>query len=155
MTTERPSFIVDASLVARWELRNPPYLVEALRVRDDYLEQRISLAAPNNLLVEVSGAIHHGMLTRLITPEQVEVRLEHLLNLEIPTFDNSDLLIPAHRLSRRLGCSFYDSLYLAVTEALGVPFIHADARLRQTLAGRFRLELWIQDYQSPIVGECS
>ncbi len=136
----------DASVVVRWHLRNPPYLEHSLRVLDDFDATRITLLAPSNMLVEVSGAIHHGMLTKLIAPNQVEARIQDLLDLAIPTLQIDDLLLPAHRLSRRLGCSFYDSLYLCVSDLTGYPFVHADARLHRTLAGRFPRELWIENY---------
>jgi predicted nucleic acid-binding protein len=144
---ERPAYVPDASIVARWELRNPPYLEPALRVFGDFDAERIELLAPHNLLVEVSGAIHHAMLTSLISPEQVEARIQDVLDLAIPTLQIDDLLLPAHRLSRRLGCSFYDSLYLAVSDLTGYPFLHADGRLHRTLAGRFVREVWIEDYR--------
>jgi predicted nucleic acid-binding protein len=148
--SERRSFVVDASVIVRWELRNRPYLIESLRVWDDYSFGEVILAAPTNLLVEVSGAIHHGMVTRLVSPEQAEQRIIHVLSLEILTIEASDLLIPAHRFSRRFGCSFYDSLYLAAADRTGFRFVHADRRLRETLAGRFPLELWIEQYSSDV-----
>lgn len=145
----RPSYVPDASIVARWELRNPPHLEPALRVFGDFDTGRINLIAPDNVLVEVSGAIHHAMLTKLIAPDRVERRIQDLLDLEIATLQTADLLVPAHRMSRRLGCSFYDSLYLAASDVTGYPFVHADARLHRTLAGRFPGELWIEAYRSP------
>lgn len=134
--------------MARWELRNPPYLEPALRILDDFGAARIDLIAPDNVLVEVSGAIHHATLTKLIAPDQVEARIQDLLDLAIPTLQTDDLLLPAHRLSRRLGCSFFDSLYMAVSELADYPFAHADAKLHRTLAGRFPHELWLEDYCS-------
>lgn len=141
-----PAYVPDASIVARWELRNPPFLEPALRILDDFDAGLIDLIGPDNLLVEVSGAIHHAMLTKLVAPDQVEARIQALLDLAIPTIQTDDLLLPAHRLSRRLGCSFYDSLYLAVSEITGYPFVHADAKLHRTLDMRFPRELWIEDY---------
>jgi len=143
---EKPSFVVDASVVARWYLLNPPYLRQALQIRDDFREERISIFAPNNLLVEVSGSIHHGMITKLISPNLVESVLQDLLDLDIPTIEATDLILPAFRLSRRLGCSYYDSLYLAAADLTGYPFIHADGRLHESLGGRFNAEIWIEDY---------
>lgn len=40
----------------------------------------------------------------------------------------------------------YDALYLALAEQIGCPFVHADRRLHNTLAGRFPHELWIENY---------
>jgi predicted nucleic acid-binding protein len=46
----------------------------------------------------------------------------------------------------RYDCSYYDGLYLALAEAARCPFVYADQRLRNTLAGRCPRAMWIEDY---------
>lgn len=58
------------------------------------------------------------------------------------------LILPAYRLARRFGCSYYDAIYLALAEATALPFLHADDKLRRNLGTRFPLSLWIEDYRS-------
>ena len=42
--------------------------------------------------------------------------------------------------------TIYDGVYLALSELTGTPFRHADHRLRNTMANRFPLAHWIEDY---------
>ena len=45
------------------------------------------------------------------------------------------------------GCSFYDAAYLSLPELFDQPIVHADEKLRRLLDGRFRRELWIEEYR--------
>jgi predicted nucleic acid-binding protein len=49
------------------------------------------------------------------------------------------------------GCSYRDAGYLALADLLGCPFVHADDKLRDKLAGRFPHEVWIEDYRPAAV----
>jgi len=144
---ERPDqLVVDASIVGRWYLGNPPYVVEADKVWQDYRADKIALVAPTNLRMEVAGAISRSLVQRTHPPEQVRGLLSEFLTLELPLVGDSELILEAHDLSVRLSASFFDSLYLALAQSLQIPFVHADRRLRDSLRGRFRWELWIEEY---------
>ncbi|HEX5416806.1 MAG TPA: type II toxin-antitoxin system VapC family toxin [Chloroflexota bacterium] len=144
---ERPIYVVDASIAVRWFLRNPPYVEQSLAVGVDFSAQRTSLLAPDNFVYEVASSIRHAAVARILTVDQAEAGIAEFLKWEILTIEATELILPACRLSFRFGCSFYDSLYLAVADFTGHPFIHADAKLHRTLGGRFPLELWIEDHQ--------
>jgi predicted nucleic acid-binding protein len=145
---DRPLYVVDASVVARWYLSNPPYIDLARQVRDDYAADRIALTAPDNLAVEVGGAIHQAVAGRAIRANEGAIRYRQFLDFAIPTVLASGLLFTAFQQSVRYGCSFYDAIYLVLAESERVRFLHADHRLHATLDGRFDLELWIEDYRS-------
>jgi predicted nucleic acid-binding protein len=145
--SDRPHYVIDASVVARWCLFSPPYVDHALKVLDDYQEARIDLIAPDNLRYEVGGAIHQAVIARYLQASQGEEQFRVFLGWQIPTVDMAQLLLSAYRLSIRLGCSFYDAVYLVLSEAKSLPFIFADRRLRNALGNRFPLALWIEDYQ--------
>jgi predicted nucleic acid-binding protein len=145
--SERLLYVVDASIVVRWCLNTPPYAEAARRIRIDYEEDRIDLVAPDNLRYEVGGAIHLSVVARYVTASQGDERFASFLGWQIPTVDMADLLLPAYRLSIRLGCSFYDAVYLALAEARQLPFLHVDQRLRNALGNRFPLVRWVEDYR--------
>ncbi|MBI3978194.1 MAG: type II toxin-antitoxin system VapC family toxin [Chloroflexi bacterium] len=145
--TDRPFYVVDASIVVRWYLRNEPYLAQALQVLEDYQENRINLLAPDNLRLEVAGAIRQAVTGRVVRPARGEQMLQDFLAWQIPMVAFSDLIMPAFQLSVRMGCSFYDAIYLTVAKEQQLPVIHADDRLRNALGNRFPLALWIEDYQ--------
>jgi predicted nucleic acid-binding protein len=107
------------------------------------------LTAPDNLRIEVGGALHQAMRARFIRSEDSETWYNEFLGWNLPLVETVDLLRPAHRLSLRYGCSFYDAIYLALAQQENSPFLHADLRLHNALAGRFPLERWIEDYRTP------
>jgi predicted nucleic acid-binding protein len=140
--------VVDASVAARWYVNNPPFVQPARRVEADLDAGRITLLAPENLLHEVTGVIHQAVFARRLNSQQGSEQLGRFLAVEITWIETNDLVIPAWELSLRYGCSYYDALYLDIARRQGCPFIHADGRLRRALAGRFPLEIWIEDYHS-------
>ncbi len=119
----------------------------SLSVRDDYVAGRINLIGPDNLAVEVVGAIRQAVSARYISASVGERHVEDFWQWNIDLVDTKPLILPAYRLSIRLGCSFYDAIYLVLAESHNLPFIHADRNLKNALNGRFAQELWIEDYR--------
>jgi len=150
LTEARLQFVVDASIVTRWYVPNPPYVVESVLVRNDFEAQIVALTAPSNFRFEVAAGIHRSLLQRTHRAEHVRQKLADFLSLEIPLAGESELILEAHDLSIRYSASFYDSLYLALAQSLDIPFVHADRRLRDSLRGRFPQELWIEDYPGEV-----
>lgn len=146
---ERPNLVVDASVVARWYVNNPPLVQPSRRVQADSDEGRISLLAPENLLHEVAGVIHHAVIARRLNAQRGRDQLERFLAAEVTLIETNDLVMPAWELSVHFGCSYYDAIYLEIARRQDCPFIHADGRLRRALAGRFPQEMWIEEYRSP------
>ena len=144
-----PLYVVDASIVARWYLPSPPYLELARQIRTDYETNRIDLTAPDNLRLEIGGALRQAMRARFIRSEDSEVWYNEFLDWNLPLVETTELLRPAYRLSLRYGCSFYDAIYLALAQQEAIPFLHADQRLLNALGDRFPFERWIEDYLHP------
>lgn len=145
---ERSTIVADASIVGRWYVNSPPHVQDARRVRDDFDDGKITLAAPENLLHEVTGAIHQAVFASRLNARQATEQLEHFLSRDIAFVETNDLVRPAWDLSLRYGCSYYDAIYLEIARRQNCPFVHADGRLRRALAGRFPLEVWIEEYHS-------
>jgi predicted nucleic acid-binding protein len=146
---ERPSVVVDASVVARWYVNNPPLVPPARRVQADSDGGSISLLAPENLVYEVAGVIHQAVFARRLNAQRGREQLERFLATDITLVETNDLVVPAWELSVRYGCSYYDAIYLEIARRQDCPFVHADGRLHRALAGRFPREVWIEDYNSP------
>lgn len=145
---EQLDLVIDASVVSRWYVRNPPFLEAADRVREDYAGGKIALVAPENLVHEVTGVIHQAVFAHRISAKRGTQQLEQFLGLDLMLIETDGLVLPAFELSLRYGCSYYDAIYLEIARRQNCPFIHADGSLRRALAGRFPLELWIDAYRS-------
>ena len=89
---DKPLFVVDASIAARWYLPSPPYVDHARQVRADYEEGKIDLTAPDNLRIEVGGALHQAMRAGFIRGEDSETWYNDFLAWNIPCVESLDLL---------------------------------------------------------------
>ena len=75
-------------------------------------------------------------------------RLEFLA-LELETLGDDDLVILAYEIAHEYDCAFYDALYLALAQEMGVPLITADGRLFRRVRA-ISTVLWIGDFPAVI-----
>ncbi|MGH2457585.1 MAG: type II toxin-antitoxin system VapC family toxin [Chloroflexota bacterium] len=149
MMAEVRRYILDASVATKWLLRlaDEPHSEHAALVLEAYQQDRVHLLAPEHINYEIGHALHRAVRRDRITAEQGRSLLSLFYSLQVPTTTNSEILLHAWTVADRFGCSFYDGVYLALSELSGIPFLHADYRLRNMLHGRFPLARWIEDYQ--------
>lgn len=146
-TIDLPRYVVDASVAVKWHLRDEPNTRAADFLLRDYLDNRIKLLAPDHIRYEIASALRKTLRTRRMTTDQARAALSRFLSLPIQTVNVDDLIIAGFDLAARFGCSLYDGLYLALAEITNCPVVFADLRLRNTIAGRFPLAMWIDDYR--------
>jgi hypothetical protein len=80
---DRVPHTVEASVISRWYVRNQPHLEQTDHVRDDFEEGRISLVAPDNLIHEVTGAIHQAVFARHLTARRGTEQVERFVGLSM------------------------------------------------------------------------
>jgi predicted nucleic acid-binding protein len=96
-------------------------------VRRRLLSARDRLWAPHLVDAEVGHVLRRGVLVRELSPATARAALEDLADLTIRRTGHIGLLERAWAL--RDNVSFYDGLYVALAERLGLPLITLDARL--------------------------
>ena len=79
-------------------------------------------------------------LKGLLTDEQAEAALEHLLDTPITLIDHAPLARRTWEL--RHAVTAYDALYLALAEQLEVPLVTCDARLGVTSGHKADVEVY-------------
>ncbi len=146
-TSDRPRFVVDASVAVKWHLNDEEDVATARKVRNDFVEGRILLLAPEQIRYEVPSAIRNAVRSRRLTPSDGATAVTDFLEWQLQVASHDTMILAAYDLALRFGCSLYDALYLALAESSGCPLVYADNRLRNSLGGRFPLALWIGDYQ--------
>ena len=143
---ERPCYIVDASIATKWYLNDEDGAETAAVLFQEFDRGNVELYAPEQIRYEVPSAIRQAVSRTRLSPEHGRQATELFLSLDFTTVRSTSLTILAYDQALRWGCSLYDGLYLALAEATDYPLVFADHRLKNTLAGRFPLAVWIDDY---------
>ncbi|MCX6020637.1 MAG: type II toxin-antitoxin system VapC family toxin [Chloroflexi bacterium] len=147
---EADRYVLDATVANKWHLLDEQYRDIALNVRQDFEDDRIELIAPSQLRFEVAAAIlkatRNPERVQRLEPRVGERILEVFQSWNIQYIPSESLTLPAYRIARQFGCSYYDGLYVALAQATATPLLHADNKLRNALRDRFPLAVWIEDY---------
>lgn len=108
--------VVDASVAAKWFLRDRPdeaHAEKALTILVNSRSGQISLHQPPHFLAEIAA-----VLARL-KPKEAHADLDDLLNMEFRCHNSRSIYLCALELAIRLNHHLFDTLYHAV--ALSVP----------------------------------
>ncbi len=147
MSAAAPLLVVDATIAVKWLFDDEDYVASAIDILTRFESGAIDLAAPDHLQHEVLNVVRTGVRIQRITVGDAQELVSDFLDLNVPTFTGAVLFRSGFELALRYDCAFYDALYLALAEQANCPFVHADRRLHNTLAGRFKHEFWIEDYR--------
>ena len=138
-------YVVDASVVLKWQLGDEDDVEQALALRDAYLVDRaVELHAPMLLAYELTSAMRTAERRARVPPELAGEALDNLLESGIMLHEPtpSETL----RLARRLGISGYDAAYVALAADLGVECWSADERLVRAAAEHVGYVRSIREY---------
>lgn len=124
------SYVVDASVVVAWFIPGEPWGVKARWLRDEYVEGRIRLYAPNILLYELNNSLWKAVRRGLMDVETAAACVEAFpkLSPELLPLDVGRQL-EALRMAVGEGVSFYDSAYIVAARATGSMLVSADSDL--------------------------
>jgi predicted nucleic acid-binding protein len=122
--------VVDSSAIVEVLLGSP---AAALRLADE------QLIAPYLVDPEVGNALRRRMLKGRISAEQFHAGLRDFAEMEIERHPHDDFLDRAWEL--RDNVTFYDAMYVALAEALDVPLVTLDGRLRNAPGIRCTIEV--------------
>jgi predicted nucleic acid-binding protein len=141
-----PLAVIDASVAARWFLLDENLVPESQRVVDDLRADRIALIVPGHFQIEVGNAIRNALRSHRLTLDAARTAMATLTALPTQAVHLDSLIAAGFDVALHYDCALYDALYLALADQAACPFVHADRRLHNTLAGRFPREMWIEDY---------
>lgn len=145
-TTE--ALVVDASVVAKWHLRDESDVDKADLLLARFVAGEVALVAPEQIRYEIPSTISVTTVgkTPRMSIEDGQAAIEKFLALGIQTFSTNALILSAYTLVHQRAIAFYDGLYLALSRQLGIPLITADNRLYQRIKSLPEV-IWIGDYQ--------
>jgi predicted nucleic acid-binding protein len=145
-TNSLPRYVVDASVAVKWHLRDEQFTSQADALLAGFRDGRWNLAAPESLRYEVAGAMRKAVRMHRLTREQGRAAITGFLGWNVPVVASDTLLLAAYDYSWRFGCSYYDGLYLALSDSMECPFVYADSRLHHSLDARFPRAIWLEDW---------
>lgn len=122
------AIVLDANVPVRAILDGNERALDAF---DAWNEAGTAILAPELWLPEALTAVRRALFTGSCGPELAERAVDGLFKLPVRTIrTDRDLGHAAMRWAARIGQSkVYDSLYLAIAERHGVPFVTTDERL--------------------------
>ncbi len=97
------------------------------------------LAAPHLIDAEVGHVLRRAVLRGEVTAALALAALSDLVALQIERFDHGSLMMRAFEL--RDNASFYDALYLALAEILGVTLLTRDRALARVPGVKAMIEV--------------
>ena len=96
------------------------------------------LLAPDLILAEAAQVLNKKRLAHLLTDEEVEMLVSHILSLPLRITPHSEIIRSACQIASREKLTVYDALFLALAEKHGAKLITADTAL-QAAADRMGL----------------
>ena len=141
----RRRLVVDACVVAKWQLDDEEETAAALALRDDLLiAEEIEVHAPTLLTYELTNIIHNAARKARLEPARAEEALSNLLACPIELHAPEPLRVLA--IARECALAAYDAAYVALAERLGAELWTADRPLYTRSGKKFRWVRWIGEY---------
>jgi predicted nucleic acid-binding protein len=129
----RPLFVVDASVVVKWLVREADEDT-ALRIQDLYRSGDIELLAPRFLILEVGNVLGKRVRRVELTPEAAQRCFDRFL-AGLPTlWDSVQLTHLAFNLALAHRQNIYDCVYLALALERRCDLITADEKFVRSMS---------------------
>jgi predicted nucleic acid-binding protein len=147
MTPITEALVVDASVAAKWHLRDEEEAEKALLLLQRFTQGKVELFAPEYIHYEVAAAITFASSGRRprIQPALAREAIAAFLALGLNTLNSNQLILEAFPLVHEYNCALYDGLYLALKNRLNLPFITADRKLYLRIR-HLPAIIWLGDY---------
>jgi predicted nucleic acid-binding protein len=147
MTPIPEALVVDASVAAKWHLKDEEEADKALLLLQRFTQGKVELFAPDYIRYEVAAAITFASSGRRprIQPELAREAIAAFLALGLNTLNSNQLILESFPLVQQYNCALYDGFYLALKNRLNLPFITADRKLYLRIQ-HLPAIIWLGDY---------
>ena len=122
-----PALLLDSSVLIKWFRASEELRLQALDLRQRYLNGELSLTILDLSLYEIANALRYKPD---LTAEDVALAAESLWDLGIHVLPVSkNLLVRAVRLAYASGMTVYDAAFVSAALEEGIPLVTADRKL--------------------------
>ncbi|MGI6631857.1 MAG: type II toxin-antitoxin system VapC family toxin [Bacillota bacterium] len=139
----QPIAVVDASVVAKWFLKDEIACSAAVQMKEDFVEGRISIVAPSLFVYEMASLLGVSVKRGRLTAQDAIDAFEELTAMRIPLIEHSTITPLAVSMAAANGHSAYDNAYVALAMALNSQFYTADKVLLRNLGTKYAG--WVRD----------
>ncbi len=136
MQPDPPAACIDASVGAKWFLRDEDGAAEAVALLDLLGSGHLSIVVPLLFYYEMGNILAVAARRSRVAPATAVAAVCQLGRLHLRVTPADGQLLPAMAFAQQLGLSFYDATYLAAAEAAGVPLVTCDRQLIQAAAAK-------------------
>ena len=128
--------VLDASAAVEWLLQSEKAAAIEARAFAKATSQR---HAPHLLDIEVTQALRRLVAAKVVSATRARQALDDLADLPMTRYPHDWLLDRIWELKQNL--TAYDATYVALAEALDVPLITCDARIKRAPGHKVRVEV--------------
>ena len=137
-------WVIDASVAAKWYLRDEDLLAQADRVLDSSVAA--GSTAPHIIRHEVANSLSAAVRSGRISRSEAEDDLAHFLRSDLGTQSDPDSVIhSAMGITIDLSIYIMDAIYISLAQHIGFEFVTADRKLYDAVTHRVPLARWLGD----------
>jgi len=146
----REELVVDASVAIKW-FTGEENTDLALKLRDAYFRDEVSLIAPDLILYEILNALRYK---KGVASDSLREWIRDIIDMQMDFFTpNSEILEKAVESSTRWDVTLYDACYLALAELTGTKMLTADEKLYKKVKESGRVIMLHEIYERTSRGD--
>ena len=143
-----PEVVVDASVVAKWQLADEEFIVEAERLRSLIYKGALELVVPWFWHYESASIFSKAVHNRRL-PEEKAVLAIQIVSLLPARVVPPPQPLRAFASARRFNRGVIDCFYLALAEERNCDFWTDDRKLARAVGAQYPFVRWIGEYPDP------
>src|SRR5262245_993483 len=125
-------FVLDSCVAFKWLVLEAD-TDKALRLRDDFSQQKVEVIAPDIFPAETIHALTRAERQKRVTPQEGLLLFQDFMTLLPSLVPYLPLLPRAYAISSAARIGVYDCLYVALAEREGCELITSDVKLLKNL----------------------
>lgn len=137
MKKSEPTIIVDSSVFAKWFLLDEKERENALHIKEDYVDEQITICLPSIAFYEVNNVFRSAVLRKRMSAAEALENFHIFLQFDFASYALEEFQeeILAKAIDRSM--SSYDASYIVLAEYLKIPFFTADEKLLQKVSSKY------------------
>lgn len=139
--------VIDASVALKWVLNDEEHIAEASQILLDVQAGGLEIFAPDLLCYEFSNVLWVAARQARLTPQNTRAAVRFFQQLGIQYQPLDAFWGLALDIAFQYQRTFYDSVYIALAQQLGVWCFTGDRRLYNALHPHLNFVRWIGDYK--------